>query len=743
MIKNTQPLCLALAIAATLTACNEIDTSEDPRQYVPYNLDQVIYPNDILLTDSDGTLELEQEANGGEVDYRNYENVYGALDGWSTGYPILLPLSGPEDALDTTTLTEKTYILNVATGELLKPNQDYVVEVTESGDIQVMPKVVLPESTTFVLALSDGITDISGNTLRRSNFYQSLVEGDNLDHAKGDAFASQIQSNHNDLVAAGVQDSIVYSARFTTLSAYPVMDAAINNIPDQAVINVSPIDQSDNADVWTYSATIKVPYYLELPEINGENGTCEVPQLYDDTESIEYKTVAADKISHCESLYSWWKGGNGEFVHGGNPEPAATIEALEIPVIIYAPNGWQPSQITALPATIFVHGITGKKESAQTMTKRVTETNRLVFAIDQPLHGERGVNLDEDPEPEITASSGEVNQEKSVYLNLLSALTLRDNQRQAVLDQLTLRRALNRTDFVDSSDVSLIGHSLGGIISTMVSDLSQDYPELNFSTATLAVPGMHLTDLVMNSPLLGGEVEGEIRSSSDIQLAVAAMVGVYDEETQTKVEGLDALEVYKAESTENADKAASIEDTVYSMVTKDMFPGVQAAVDAGDPANFIRRQRENKQQPILLIEAAGTCDYYKPETCVEGVDYIPDNVVVNNVPGKPLVGTEPLIRHLELTAISDDTTVSEDAVIRGVVRAKHGGHGTYLFPYEGPVIYTDPLYPEGRPMTLGDRGFMEHIGDIEASMSMQQQAIVSFIESGGKTVEIEDSAIVH
>ena len=741
MIKNTQPLCLALVIAATLTACNdEIDTSEDPRQYVPFNLDQVIYPNDILLTDSDGTLELEQEANGNEVDYRNYENVYGALDGWSTGYPIVLPISGPEDALDTQTLTEKTYILNVESGELLKPNEDYVVEVTESGDIQVLPKVVLPESTTFVLALSDGITDIAGNTLRRSNFYQSLTEGDNLGHAKGDAFVSQIQSNHNDLAAAGVQDSIVYSARFTTQSVYPVMDAAIKNIPeDRALEIVGEMDTEADSDVWTYEAKVKIQYYLEMPN----RSNCKVPQLYDEG-SFDQKTVAADKISYCESLYSWWKDANGEFVHGGNPEPVATDEELEIPAIIYAPNGWKPLPENELPATIIVHGITGKKEAAQTMTKLATgagdldpTNNRLVIAIDQPLHGERGVNLDVDPEPEITASSGEPNQEKSVYLNLLSALTLRDNQRQAVLDQLALRKALNNTDFVDHTDVSLIGHSLGGIISTMVSDLSQDYQELNFTTVTLAVPGMHLTDLVMNSPLLGGEVEGEIRSSSDIQLAVASMVGVYDEETQTKVEGLDALEAYKAESEENADKAAGIEDMVFDMVAAEMYPGVQTAVDSGDPANFIERQLANKQQPILLVEAAGTCDYHQPETCQEGVDYIPDNVVVNSVPGKPLVGTEPLIAHLELDPISSGTTTAE--TIRGAIRAMHGGHGTYLFPYEGAVTYSDPLYPLGRPSMMGEDGFT--LREVNASLTMQQEAIVSFINSGGTSVTVEGSPV--
>ena len=752
MIKNTQPLCLALVIAATLTACNdEIDTSEDPRQYVPFNLDQVIYPNDILLTDSDGTLELEQEANGNEVDYRNYENVYGALDGWSTGYPIVLPISGPEDALDTQTLTEKTYILNVESGELLKPNEDYVVEVTESGDIQVLPKVVLPESTTFVLALSDGITDIAGNTLRRSNFYQSLTEGDNLGHAKGDAFVSQIQSNHNDLAAAGVQDSIVYSARFTTQSIYPVMDEVVKNIdPNIELKIIGPQDTQtgDSKARQLIKASLTVPYYLEMPQA----GTCIVPELYNDvtTDAVTQeliKTIEANKVASCPELYSWWKGANGEFVTRDNPTPVATT-TQEIEVDIYAPGNWKGEQ---LPAVIFVHGITGHKGNAGLMANKIVADGRLVIAIDNPLHGDRGVNLDDDDEPEITATDGEINQDKASYLNLLSPLTLRDNQRQAVADQLALRKALNNADFVDPDDISLVGQSLGGIIATMVSDMSQHYPDdLKFKTVSLVVPGMHLTDLVMNSPFLGEEVEGEIRNSTDIQLAVASMVGVYDSEVQTKVEGLNALAGFKAESGENAEKASGIEDMVFDMVAAEMYPAVQAAVDSGDPANFIQRQRDNTQQPLLMIEAAGTCDPYILGDCVaeggESYDYIPDEVVVNYVPGKPLVGTEPLIEHLKLSATPKGTSEAEEGeVIRGVVRAMHGGHGTYLFPYEGPAVCVE-TNPEGiceqfRPMTNTDEGFSKYLGEINESKVMQQDAVVSFINSGGTSVTVEGSPV--
>lgn len=752
MIKNTQPLCLALVITATLTACNEIDTSEDPRQYVPYNLDQVIYPNDILLTDSDGTLELEQEANGGDVDYRNYENVYGALDGWSTGYPIVLPISGPDDVLDMATLTDKTYILNVETGELLKPNEDYVVELTESGDIQVMPKVVLPESTTFVLALSEGITDVLGNTLRRSNFYQSLLEGDNLDHAKGDEFVSQIQSNHNDLAAAGVQDSIVYSARFTTQSVYPVMDAVVKNIDPNIALEITSPPSTQTGDSKArkiLKASLSVPYYLEMPEAE----TCVVPELFNDvtTDAINQeliKTVEANKVESCPALYSWWKGANGEFVTRDNPTPEATT-TQRIAVDIYAPADWD--EVTPLPAVIFVHGITGHKGNAGLMANKIVEDGRLVIAIDNPLHGERGVDLDEDGTFDITATDGEINQDKASYLNLLSPLTLRDNQRQAVADQLALRKALNNTDFVDDSDISLVGQSLGGIIATMVSDMSQNYPdELNFKTVSLVVPGMHLTDLVMNSPFLGDEVETEIRGSSDIQLAVAGMVGVYDAETQTKVEGLDALAAFKAESDDNATKVAGIEDMVFEMVAAEMYPAVQAAVDSGDPANFIQRQRDNKNQPLLLIEAAGTCDPNILGDCVvegsEEYDYIPDEVVVNYVPGKPLVGTEPLIEHLELPAISEGNSgVEGGEVLRGVVRAMHGGHGTYLFPYEGPAICVetnpDGVCQEFRPMTNTDEGFGRYLGEINASTSMQQDAVVSFISTGGTSVTVEGSPV--
>ena len=394
-----------------------------------------------------------------------------------------------------------------------------------------------------------------------------------------------------------------------------------------------------------------------------------------------------------------------------------------------------------LPTSIFVHGITGKKESAMTMVNSIVnqEDGRLVVAIDLPLHGERGIDLDGKNGMDITASSGEDNQDKSVYLNLLSPLTLRDNQRQAVLDQLVLRKALNSTPYVDNTDISLIGHSLGGIISTMVSEMSQGVDELAFSTVTLVVPGMHLTDLVMNSMLLGEEVIGEIKNSTDVQLAVAGILGVYDESQHAPEEGLNALRDYKLESQENRDKAADIEEMIYGMVIEEMTTAIQAAVDAGDPANFTTRQANNPQQPILLVEAAGNCGEFLGESCIEGVEYLSDTVVPNSAEGLPLTGTEPLIRHLDLDPISQPILDGTEA-IKGAIRVKHGGHGTYLFPYEGAVSYDGKGNDEGLPSMPGDEQF--NMEEVRASMDMQQLAVSSFVTSGGVDVVV-NAALIH
>ncbi|OLQ77702.1 hypothetical protein BIT28_04990 [Photobacterium proteolyticum] len=201
---------------------------------------------------------------------------------------------------------------------------------------------------------------------------------------------------------------------------------------------------------------------------------------------------------------------------------------------------------------------------------------------------------------------------------------------------------------------------------------------------------------------------------------------------------MNALRDFKLESQENRDKAADIEEMIYGMVIEEMTAAIQAAVDAGDPANFTTRQATNAEQPILLIEAAGNCGEFLGESCIEGVEYLSDTVVPNSAEGLPLAGTEPLIRHLELAPISQPILDGTE-IIKGAIRVKHGGHGTYLFPYEGAVSYDGKDNNEGVPSMPGDEQF--NMAEVKASMDMQQLAVSSFVTSGGVDVNVNEDLI--
>lgn len=737
IIMNIKKLhyCL-LPFATLLSGCfDDTELEVDTRQYITYDLKALYYPNDLYLTGSDGTIELSSEATE-KTDYHNYENVYGALDGWSTGYKIRLPLSGVETEIDESTLADNVVVYDVAAGKLLGEDK-YISRISAEHEIEILPTEVLPESSAYILAVTAGVQDIDGVPLRQDYNYEQLVQGKMLDDANSNNAISQITQNESLLKQAGVSNEIVYSAAFTTQSIMPVMEAGRALIPDNIALNDGFGDLTEIAvgstfsKYDTYGTTVTLPYYLESPTSVDDCKvlTLSATQLTED----EQLAVRADPIGSCPSLYSWWEDSTEGFLHGGNTELTKKSDQT-VPVVIYAPKDWDG---TPLPAVIFVHGITGWKESAATMAASITDTERLIIAIDQPLHGSsktdggRGIDLDGDGILDITATSTDEFENKSVYLNLSSPLTLRDNQRQAVLDQLALRKALNNTSFIekivgtDNAEVSLIGHSLGGIVSTMVSEMSQNDSskagdEFKFTTVNLAVPGMGLTDIMLNSPLLSGEVVSEIKASTDVQLAVASMLGLYDESTDTPQEGLAAIDAYRLEDEE---KVVKFENIVYNMVAPALLQATQTTVDGGDPANFTTEQA-NSAQPILLLEAVGNCgDGLTPE-CEVGVEYISDNVVVNSVEGIPLTGTEPLITHLGLDAITADITMSTD-VIKGVIRVKSGGHGTYLFPYEGPVN------EDGVPGSVNG-----HMGYLNESMAMQQEAVASFINSDGEYVNI-------
>ena len=131
--------------------------------------------------------------------------------------------------------------------------------------------------------------------------------------------------------------------------------------------------------------------------------------------------------------------------------------------------------------------------------------------------------------------------------------------------------------------------------------------------------------------------------------------------------------------------------------TYDSFMGAaQQVIDAIDPINYGYASAQNA---ILLHEIVG------------GGSNLPDQVVPNSVPGAPLAGTDPLIRALGLTTLTQTTQAANG--IRGVVRFTAGEHASLISP-TAPAVTAE----------------------------MQGQ-MASLLVSGGAAVLIQDTSVIR
>ena len=452
-----------------------------------------------------------------------------------------------------------------------------------------------------------------------------------------------------------------------------------------------------------YTKQLKIPSYL--PFTKARESEC----IIDEFEPKE----------NCPPLYEWITNTDGGFPTEREPTPKIT-EELDITADIYVPNGWDKS--SQLPTAIFIHGVTAERGTASLMAAEYTKKGYAVVAIDMPYHGER---MRYDSSPEHVEISARAN--KAFFINIDSPLALRSNLQQSVSDFLGLRYALNQERWVKKDDVHLIGQSLGGIMSVMVSEFSQVSPDFHtnsdfaFNTVNFVVPGQGLTNLVLSSQTLGPEMSEGVKKSPDVQRGIAETV-IPDTCTAeaTNQQCIEALREFVELSSDNALLVSQLEDDIFDLVVTDLKQGVQATIDSADPASFISRQVQ-AEQPTLLLAAVGDCG----ETCDVGVDYVPDSVIPNTAPDNIRTGTEPLITALGLDPITG--TKRDQIELGGVIRTTTGGHGTYLFPYEGPVD------ENGLPGMPG-----ENMSDVREAVTTQQLAVASMVMTDGSLVVINN-----
>lgn len=361
------------------------------------------------------------------------------------------------------------------------------------------------------------------------------------------------------------------------------------------------------------------------------------------------------------------------------------------------------------PVVMLQHGITSKKEDMLAITGILSMNGFATIAIDHPLHGSRGFDIDPSKEgDEINASTVSATH----YMNLASLLTTRDNLRQSTSDMLGLRLGVNflggahaegNAVKVDPSNVSFLGHSLGAItginfLAMANSPLSETVdPLFNVKASSLAMPGVSVANFLMSSGAFGDVIKSNLTMQASAEFQ--AMVGqLFPGVTPTEAELVGAYRQFYAALT--AEQQATLNAT-FSQFTF----AAQSVTDSGDPVNYANILAAT-QTPTHLIEVVGN-----------GADNLSDQVIPNAVATAPLAGTEPAIALLGLPSVSMTTEGS------GAVRFLNGHHGSIL----------DPGTRAESPDTLLSGA---------ATVEMQTQ-VTTFFATMGQFIAVGNEAIVQ
>lgn len=356
------------------------------------------------------------------------------------------------------------------------------------------------------------------------------------------------------------------------------------------------------------------------------------------------------------------------------------------------------------PVVIYIHGITSDRASVLALAHSLAgSTCVATVAIDLPVHGvpansplvsllnvdhgllaadpvaglarERHFEVVADaaglPQTMTFPSTAAIDGSGAWFINLANLQNTRDNLRQAVMDQLNLNASLANIDAdgdgnadFDTSKVSVVGVSLGGIIATTFTTANQ--LAIANDTAANAAAGatvfpLHLNNIkAMVASAAGGQLTRILENS--LSIAPRVLAGLH---LAGAVPGTSDFESF-------------------------MFTA-QSTIDSGDPLNFAQTLGL-LDVPVLLQEIIGSGD---ASAFGDSKIYVADKVVPNNAAdgttinyglathtstGSPLAGTDPLATLLGATGLVFGMNDASTTPL--LTRMTTGHHASLLRPNE-------------------------------------------------------------
>ncbi len=548
------------------------------------------------------------------------------MDGFSTISPIVTPMNRQLDPASVGVGTsvvvlevDASITMGFATTGVVAPvGADAIAAIPAPGNLILQPLRPLNPNSTYLVLLTNDLTDAEGTPLVRSLTYSLLASATDLTVAPLDGL-QQVTRSHL-AVASGVgiePENVVLSWTFNTQSIREVLQSVKDNTTAQpfAAIKVAGATTTTfaegaqgKADIWI--GALDVPYYQTAV---GDGGA-------------------------PDALNSFWTGPEGSFLTVNNTTPVVT-GTENIPVLISVPNaesvGGADMPDDGWPVAIFQHGITQDRTNLIAIADAMADAGFAVVAIDMPMHGitntEIPINADASPFPNdrerhfkidvvnnddaLDANpDGLVDASGAHFYQLTNLANSRDNLRQAVADLLVLSASLDGVQKANPEDPDIkfdvsrkafIGHSLGGIAGSVF--LSYDD---SIVSATLAMPGSGIARLLAGSVNFGPVINAGLAANGAPEGSAA-----YDQ----------------------------------------FLLATQTVIDSADPANH-----------MAALAATGTPIHF--------IEVIGDETVPNAVANAPFSGSDPMAALLGLQPVTATTNGG------GLVRFTAGDHGSILSP---------------------------------------------------------------
>ncbi len=410
-----------------------------------------------------------------------------------------------------------------------------------------------------------------------------------------------------------------------------------------------------------YTGYIQLPYYLTTPETTTSASYTQDSWVPDATLAANLgMSVPQDVDGSTNVTYRY---------------PFATEQSLEtVPLQVTLPGSAAGGGNCSAPypVAIYVHGITSDRSSVVALAHALGNACVATVAIDLPLHGVTndtgsalyGLNV-ENPEGLGAAFAGlgeDAPRERHFndaagsggqFINLGVLQNTRDNLRQGVMDLLNLNASLDAISAnldaqmlgtLDTSNVKVVGVSLGGIVGSVYATVNQ------LAMGAEAQAGF-TSNLKPVAGVVASAAGGQLSQVLSNSLALGPTVNA----------GLAQAGVNQGTS--------DYEKFLYA---------AQSTIDSGDPVNFASTLSD-LGVPVLMQQIVGGGD---ASALGDTKTYIADKVIPNSVEGAQLAGTTPLAT---LAGASLPSSVPGTASANLLINLAIGHHGSLLRPSEDGV----------------------------------------------------------